>query len=182
MPHSLFNHFNICIVIHVYRAWAEDEAKRVREHARALEEARDRWERHGIKVVVDDDLRKEASAEVTWLNAGKQLSVEGTVDRAENLLDKLKKMAADVRGKSRDVLDKIIDMISRFISNMKEWSSKTGKQAEEFGEVVISKAAKSAQELQRSTVEFSYAVKEGAKRVAGDCRDGVEKLTQKFKT
>ncbi|KAF7821891.1 uncharacterized protein G2W53_027346 [Senna tora] len=164
------------------RAWAEDEAKRVREHARALEEARDRWERHGIKVVVDDDLREEASAEVTWLNAGKQFSVQGTVDRAESLLDKLKKMAEDVRGKSKDVLDKIIHMVSIFISNLREWASKTGKQAEQLGEVAISKAAKSTQELQRSAVEFGYTVKEGAKRVAGDCREGVEKLTQKFKT
>ncbi|XP_054817922.1 uncharacterized protein LOC129317609 isoform X2 [Prosopis cineraria] len=164
------------------RTWAEDEAKRVREHARALEEARERWERHGIKVVVDDDLRKEASADVTWLNAGKQFSVEETVDRAENLLDKLKKMAADVGGKSRGVIERIVHMISLFLSNLKQWASKTGKQAEELGEVAVAKAAKSVQELQQSAVEFGFSVKEGAKRVAGDWREGVEKLTQKFKT
>ncbi|PQM36539.1 uncharacterized protein Pyn_01003 [Prunus yedoensis var. nudiflora] len=44
------------------------------------------------------------------------------------------------------------------------------------------KASRSAQELQQSTLEFSLALKEGAKRVAEDCRGGVEKLTQKFKT
>ncbi|KAK7831425.1 hypothetical protein CFP56_027447 [Quercus suber] len=44
------------------RAWAEDEAKRANEQAKALEEARDRWERQGIKVVVDDDLREETTA------------------------------------------------------------------------------------------------------------------------
>ncbi|PQM36540.1 uncharacterized protein Pyn_01004 [Prunus yedoensis var. nudiflora] len=65
------------------RAWAEDEAKRAREQAKVLEEARDRWERQGIKVVVDNDLREEALAEVTWLDAGKQFSVEGTVSRAK---------------------------------------------------------------------------------------------------
>ncbi|KAJ1399222.1 hypothetical protein SESBI_30499 [Sesbania bispinosa] len=162
------------------RAWAEDEAKRVREQARALEEARDRWERHGIKVVVDDDLRKEASAEVTWLNAGEQFSVQGTVDRAESLLDKLKKMGADIRGKSRDTIDKIIHMVSLFISKLKEWVSKTGKHAEELGEAVVSKAGKSANELQQNALEFGFAIKEGAKRVAGDCREGVEKITQKF--
>ncbi|XP_028790724.1 uncharacterized protein LOC114746657 isoform X1 [Neltuma alba] len=164
------------------RTWAEDEAKRVREHARALEEARERWERHGIKVVVDDDLRKEASAEVTWLNAGKQFPVQETVLRAENLLGKLKRMAADVGGRSRDVIDRIVHVISHFISNLKQWASKTGKQAEEFGEVAVAKAAKSAHELRQSAVEFGFSVKEGAKRVAGDCREGVEKLTQKFKT
>ncbi|KAL2334723.1 hypothetical protein Fmac_015936 [Flemingia macrophylla] len=162
------------------RAWAEDEAKRVREQAIALEEARDRWERHGIKVVVDDDLRKEASAGVTWLNASEQMLVQGTVDRAQILLVKLKQMAADIRGKSRDTLDKIIHMISLFISNLREWACRTGKQAEEFGEAAISKAGKSASELQQSAVEFGFGVKEGAKRVVGDCREGVERISQKF--
>ncbi|XP_068502786.1 uncharacterized protein [Phaseolus vulgaris] len=162
------------------RAWAEDEAKRVREQAIALEEARDRWERHGIKVVVDDDLRKEASAGVTWLNASEQISVQGTVDRAENLLDKLKLMASDIRGKSRDILDKIIHMVSQFISKLREWASTTGKHAEEFGEAAISKVGKSASELQQSAIEVGFGIKEGTKRVAGDCREGVEKITQKF--
>lgn len=162
------------------RTWAEDEAKRVREQARALEEARDRWERHGIKVVVDEDLRKEASAEVTWLNAGEQYSTQGSVDRAESLLEKLKRMGADVRGKCRETIDKIILMVSQFISKLKEWASKTKLQAEEFGEAAISKAGKSANELQHSAVEFGLTVKEGTKRVAGDCREGVEKITQKF--
>ncbi|RDY05173.1 hypothetical protein CR513_11018 [Mucuna pruriens] len=162
------------------RAWAEDEAKRVREQAIALEEARDRWGRHGIKVVVDDDLRKEASAGVTWLNASEQISVQGTVDRAESLLDKLKQMAADISGKSRDTLDRIIHTVSLFISKLREWALRTGKQAEEFGEVAISKAGKSASELQQNALEFGFAMKEGAKRLAGDCREGVEKVTQKF--
>jgi uncharacterized protein YoxC len=162
------------------RTWAEDEAKRVREQARALEEARDRWERHGIKVVVDEDLRKEASAEVTWLNAGEQYSTQGSVDRAERLLEKLKRMGADLRGKCRETIDKIILMVSQFISKLKEWASKTKLQAEEFGEAAISKAGKSAHELQHSAVEFGLTVKEGTKRVAGDCREGVEKITQKF--
>ncbi|KAG4941699.1 hypothetical protein JHK87_045570 [Glycine soja] len=162
------------------RAWAEDEAKRVREQAIALEEARDRWERHGIKVVVDDDLRKEASAGVTWLNASEQVSVQGTVDRAESLLDKLKQMAADIRGKSRDTLHKIIHVVSQFISKLREWACKTGKQAEEFGEAAISKVGKSVSELQQNALEVGIGITEGAKRVAGDCREGVEKITQKF--
>ncbi|KAJ7969939.1 Chloroplast thylakoid membrane, putative isoform 1 [Quillaja saponaria] len=164
------------------RAWAEDEAKRAREQARALEEARDRWEKHGIKVVVDDDLREEASAGVTWLNAGKQFSAQGTVERAENLMDKLKAMTADVSGKSRDVINKIIQSISILISNLRVWASEAGKQAEELRDAAISKAGKSAKELWRSTQEFSLTVKDGAKRVAGDCREGVEKLTQRFRT
>ncbi|XP_050914321.1 uncharacterized protein LOC127129028 isoform X2 [Lathyrus oleraceus] len=164
------------------RTWAEDEAKRVREQARALEEARDRWEKHGIKVVVDEDLRKEAeaTAEVTWLNVGEQHSTQGSIDRAESLLEKLKRMGADVRGKSRETIDKIILMISIFISNLKEWASRTKLQAEELRDTAVSKAGKSANELQHSAIEFGFTVKEGGKRVAGDCREGVEKITQKF--
>ncbi|XP_008234221.1 PREDICTED: uncharacterized protein LOC103333200 isoform X2 [Prunus mume] len=164
------------------RAWAEDEAKRAREQAKVLEEARDRWERQGIKVVVDNDLREEALAEVTWLDAGKQFSVEGTVSRAENLMGKLKAIATNIKGKSRDIIDKIIQKIALLVSNLREWIPQAGKEAGELKDAAISKASRSAQELQQSTLEFSLALKEGAKRVAEDCRGGVEKLTQKFKT
>ncbi|GAB2265192.1 hypothetical protein Dimus_000257 [Dionaea muscipula] len=54
------------------RAWAEDEAKELesmQRHWKLI--AREWWERHGIKVVVDDELREEASAEVTWLQMEK---------------------------------------------------------------------------------------------------------------
>lgn len=164
------------------RAWAEDEAKRAREQAKALEEARDRWERRGIKVVVDSDLREQESAGDTWLDSSKQFAVEETVDRAENLMDKLKVMAAQVRGKSKEIVDKIIEKIALLISNLRQWVSAAGKQAEDLKEVAISRASRSASELQQSTAELRLALKEGAKRVVGDCREGVEKITQKFKT
>lgn len=164
------------------RVWAEDEAKRASEQAKALEEARDRWERQGIKVVVDDDLREETTAGVSWLNAGKQFSVEGTVSRAENLMDKLKAMTVDLRGKSRDIINRIIQKIVLLISYLKEWTTKAGTQAEEVRHAAISKASRSAQDLQQSTAELTLAFREGAKKVAGDCREGVEKLTQRFKT
>ncbi|KAL6127139.1 hypothetical protein ACLB2K_075182 [Fragaria x ananassa] len=164
------------------RAWAEDEAKRAREQAKSLEEARDRWERHGIKVVVDNDLREEALGEATWVDAGKQFSVEGTVSRAKNLMDKLKAMAVDIKGRSKDVIVKIIQKIALLISTLREGVSKAGERAGELKDTAISKANRSAQELQRNTLEYSLVVKEGAKRVADDCREGVEKLTQRFKT
>ncbi|XP_059667094.1 uncharacterized protein LOC132312654 isoform X4 [Cornus florida] len=164
------------------RAWAEDEAKRAREQAKALEEARDRWERGGIKVIVDNDLREEANAGDTWLNAGNQLSVEGTVNRAENLVAKLKAMAADVGGKSRETIDKIIHKILVLISALKEWTSVAGRRAGELKDAAASKMGGSLQELQQSSAEFTLALKEGAKRVAEDCKEGVEKFTQKFKT
>ncbi|GAB4858276.1 hypothetical protein Ancab_009749 [Ancistrocladus abbreviatus] len=152
------------------RAWAEDEAKRVREHAKALEEARERWERQGIKVVVDDDLQEQASAGVTWVNVEKQLSVDGTVKRAENLVDKLRYMAAEVEGKSRQVIDKIIEEMLFLISLLKEWMAEASRRTVELKDVSISRASGSIQELQNHTTGFSVAV-----------REGVEKLTQKFK-
>ncbi|KAF2320407.1 hypothetical protein GH714_027534 [Hevea brasiliensis] len=186
------------------RAWAEDEAKRAREHAKAIEEARDHWERHGIKVVVDSDLREESSAGVASLAAAKQFSVEGTASGAENLVDKLKLMADDVKGKSREVIHKIIQNILILISLLKEWALKASTQAKELKDATILNAKGSIQELQQntsefslaikerargsiqglqqSTAEFSIAVKEGAKRVAEDCRESVEKLTHKFKS
>ncbi|KAJ6294671.1 hypothetical protein OIU76_022704 [Salix suchowensis] len=187
------------------RAWAEDEAKRAREQAKALEEARYRWEKHGIKVVVDSSLDEESSTGVTWLTAGKQIpSVEGTVSRAENLVDKLKLMADNVKGKSLNVIGKIIQKVQVLISFLREWTAKAYSRTKELQEATISKTRGSIQELQQNTTEFSFAIKEKAigsmqelqqhtadfslavkestKRVAEDCREGVEKLTQKFKS
>lgn len=164
------------------RAWAEDEAKRAREQAKALEGARDRWERQGIKVVVDKDLREESDAAVMWVNAGKQFSVDQTVSRAQSLVDKLKAMANDVSGKSKEIINTIIHKILLFISNLKKWASKASMRAAELKDATILKAKGSVQELQQSTAEFRSNLTEGAKRVAGDCREGVEKLTQRFKT
>lgn len=164
------------------RAWAEDEAKRAREQAKVLEEARDRWERRGMKVIVDDDLNDEANAGVAWLNAGTETSVDGTVSRAESLVDKLKAMAYDLRGRSKETVDQVIQKILVLLSVLKEWIAKTRDNSVEVKNVVVTKVAGSLQEFQNSSSEFVSYAKEGAKRVAGDCRDGVEKLTQKFKT
>lgn len=164
------------------RAWAEDEAKRAREQAKVLEEARDRWERHGIKVVVEKDLSDEANAGVTWLSAGSELPIEGTVNRAENLVDKLKAMAGDLRGKSKDTIDSVIQKVLLLISVLKEWLLEARSRAVELKDNTVSKVGGSIHELQQSSTEVALAVKEGAKRVAGDCREGVEKFSQKFKT
>ncbi|KAL2920694.1 Myosin-J heavy chain [Bienertia sinuspersici] len=164
------------------RTWAEDEAKRVQDYAKALEEARDRWERKGLKVMVGEDLREEASADTTWTNVGKRLSAEETVERADNLTDKLKAMADEVSGKSKEIINMIILKIQSLISAIKEWISEAGKRTTEFGDVAVAKVGGSVQELQQNAAGFGASVKEGATRVVGDCREGVEKLTQRFKT
>ncbi|KAK0595238.1 hypothetical protein LWI29_004788 [Acer saccharum] len=164
------------------RAWAEDEAKRASEQVKALEEARGRWERQGIKVVVDDDLRQESAVGVTWLNAGKEQYVEGTVNRAQSLVDKLKVMAEDVRGKSREIIDQIIQKILLFISAIKGWATNARTRAGELKDATVQKTRESVEGLQQSTAELRSALKDSAKRAAEDCREGVEKLTQRFKT
>ncbi|KAH6815504.1 hypothetical protein C2S51_020324 [Perilla frutescens var. frutescens] len=156
------------------RGWAEDEAKRAREQAKALDEARAHWERQGIKVVVDSDMRKEAEDGGTWIAAGNQFSVEESIERSENVVDKLKKMAAEVRGKSKDTITKIIEMITLFISNLKE-------KAVEVKDAAKSRWDSSLQGVQHNSAGFTSAVKEGVKRVAGDWKEGVERLSQKFK-
>ncbi|KAK9665502.1 hypothetical protein RND81_14G116000 [Saponaria officinalis] len=164
------------------RTWAEDEAKRVQEHAKALEEARDRWERRGIKVVVDDDLREEAVADVTWSNVGKKLALEETVERADNLTDRLKLMASQVKGKSVEIINTIISKIQAIILSIKEWISNVGKQTMEFKDVAVAKTGESVHELRERAAGVGVTVKEGTKRVVDDCREGVDKLTQRFKT
>ncbi|KAK6794488.1 hypothetical protein RDI58_007941 [Solanum bulbocastanum] len=163
------------------RTWAEDEAKKAREQAKALEEARDRWQKQGIKVVVDNDLQEEANAGVTWQNAGNE-SVESTVNSSETLVDKLKEMADTVRGKSRETIHMIIEKIMLLITVLKEWALKAGKQTEELKDAAMSKMGNSVQGLQHSSAEVGSALKDGVKRFADDCRGGVEKISQKFKT
>ncbi|CAN4087742.1 unnamed protein product [Withania somnifera] len=163
------------------RTWAEDEAKKAREQAKALEEARERWQKQGIKVVVENDLQEEANTGVTWQNAGNQ-SIESTVNRAETLVDKLKEMADTVRGKSRETIHMIVEKIMLLITMLKECAVKAGRKTVEFKDAAMSKMGSSVQGMQQSSTEVGSAFKDGVKRFADDCRDGVEKISQKFKT
>ncbi|KAK1284066.1 hypothetical protein QJS10_CPB21g00441 [Acorus calamus] len=209
------------------RTWAEEEALRAREQAKELEEARERWERRGIKVVVDSDLRDDANIGTPWLNAGKPSLVDGTVNRAENLVSnlraivaetkgrsvavmetiihagkpslvdgtinraenlvtKLRTMAAETKGRSLAVIETAIQHINLFVSALKQRASDaatraTGR-ARELQSVVVLKANESAEEFRRNAASFGSSVKDGATRAAGDCRESLERITQKFKT
>ncbi|KAJ0753183.1 hypothetical protein HanPI659440_Chr09g0332851 [Helianthus annuus] len=164
------------------RSWAEDEAKRAREQAKVLEDARSQWESQGLKVIVDKDLRDESMTESTWVNAQKTFSVEETETRAETLVDQLKSMAANVKGKSKQIINMVIEKVQLFISQLKELCSKTVNHVGAVKDGVVLKVNGSMQDLQQSTAGLSLAAKDGVKRVVGDCREGVEKLSQKFKT
>lgn len=132
-------------------------------------------------MVVDSDFQEDASAEDTWMNAGKDFSVESTVTRAETLTEKLQSIATTLQGKTKDFINSIVMRISLLVSNLKQWSVDAASKAEELKNTAMVKASRSAEELQESGARLSYGVKEGAKRLADECREGVEKLTQKFK-
>nr|CAB3497370.1 unnamed protein product [Digitaria exilis] len=186
------------------RAWAEEEAKKAREHARALEEARNQWERQGIKVVVEGGLEDDASAGVTWANAGKEHPVNEAIGRAESLLEKLKSMSAEMKVRSHDALERVMEPVRSFIASLKqqagdarEWFSEFGTAAAlkaskasaevqgsvcAFGSAIGEKASKASAEVQGSVCAFGSAIGDKSKRVMEDCKEGLEKFSHRFKT
>lgn len=131
---------------------------------------------------MDKDLRDESITESTWVNAQKKFSVEETKTRAEILVDQLKSMAASAKGKAKQIINKVIEKVLYFISQLKELGSNVMNHVSEVKDGVVVKVNGSVQDLQQSSAGLSLAVKDGVKRVVGDCREGVEKLSQKFKT
>lgn len=116
------------------------------------------------------------------MKVAEEFSTKGTVSRAETMMDKLKAMAATVRGKSREVINQIVNVISMLISKLREWSSSTLNRYEELKDVAGAKASRSVEELKHQVADTNLRLKEGAKRLVEDCKEGVEKLTQRFKT
>lgn len=171
------------------RDWAEDEARRARAQAKVLEEARGRWEKYGLKVIVDSDLHEQTTTESTWLNAGKQYSVEGTMKRARNLIAKLKKMAKDVGEKSREVIYLIIEKISILISTLKEQVQGMENKAKDLKMKTKSKAEEVRKqtslridEIRNISVMKVKRTVEEARRAAEEIRDKVGELGQKFRS
>ncbi|XP_006827628.2 uncharacterized protein LOC18422877 isoform X1 [Amborella trichopoda] len=182
------------------RAWAEDEAKRAREHAKALEDARERWERRGIKVIVDEELSMDALDELTWTSSekfGGEISVSQTVGRAESLREKLKAMANEVSGKSQEIIEKIIRKIEFIITSLKRYTNAGVQKSREFYGATVSMVGKTAQDLCQSSQNVGAKVggflnsgkenvgsflRDGTKKITEECREGMEKFSQKFKT
>ncbi|XP_044946202.1 uncharacterized protein LOC123395289 [Hordeum vulgare subsp. vulgare] len=157
------------------RAWAEDEAKKAREHARALEEARNQWERQGIKVVVDAGLEEDASAGVTWANAGKEHPVDEAINRAESLLEKLKSFAGEMKVRSSHALERVMQYVRSLISSLKEGAAQG---CTDLGAAAASKAKKLSSEAKA----LGSSVGDKSKKVVEDCKDGLEKFVHRFKT
>ncbi|CAN6302679.1 unnamed protein product [Urochloa humidicola] len=164
------------------RAWAEEEAKKAREHARALEEARNQWERQGIKVVVEGGLEDDASAGVTWANAGKEHPVDEAINRAESLLQKLKSMSAEMKVRSHDALDRVMQHVRFFVARLKQQAADARQWCTEFGTAAALKANKVSAEVQGSVCAFGSTIGDKSKRVMEDCKEGLEKFSHRFKT
>lgn len=165
----------------MFRSWAEEEAKRAREQGRALEDARKRWETNGLRVVVDKDLQETISGETeqsVLLNDVERSSVEETEERAKTLMDKLKEMAGTVSGKFREVIFIVMEKIRLWITILKEYTVNLGKRAGEMRDAAIVKAKVATTEVEKGTVQVSDKVK----KMAEECRDGVGKISQRFKT
>ncbi|XP_010493515.1 PREDICTED: uncharacterized protein LOC104770758 isoform X1 [Camelina sativa] len=163
------------------RSWAEEEGKRAKEQGKALEEARKRWETNGLKVVVDKDLQETSIGETEQselLNSVEKSSVEETEERAKTLMDKLKEMAGTVGGKSREVIFIVMEKIRSWITILKEFAENLGKRTGEMRDAAVVKAKGAAEEVGKGTAQ----VTEKVKRVAEECRDGVGKISQRFKT
>lgn len=164
----------------VARNWAEDEARRATEQAKALEEARGRWEKYGLKVIVDRDLHEQTTTtESAWLNAGKQFSVEGTVNRGENVVAKLKKMVQDVKEKSRDVIYSIIEKISLLISALRKRVHGMSNKAEEVKMKTKSKAEELRKQTSLKIGEIRDVSVMRAKEAVEEFKDKVWKLKSK---
>lgn len=160
------------------RAWAEDEAKKAREHARALEEARNQWERQGIKVVVEEGLEEDASAGVTWANVGKEHPVDEAINRAESLLEKLKSFFAEMKVRSRHALERVMQYVRSFISILKERAAEARRGSTGLG----AGAMRKVNQLSSEAKAFGSSVGDKSKRVVEDCKEGLEKFVHRFKT
>lgn len=164
------------------RAWAEEEAKKAREHARALEEARNQWERQGIKVIVEGGLEDDASAGMTWANAGKEHPVDEAINRAESLLEKLKSMSAEMKVRSCCALERVMQHVRSFISSLKQQAAEARQRCTDFGTDAALKAKKLSSEAQGNVCAFGLTIGDKSKRLVEDCKEGLEKFAHRFKT
>ncbi|KAJ8510792.1 hypothetical protein OPV22_001226 [Ensete ventricosum] len=158
------------------RSWAEEEAKRAREQAKALEEAKERWEGHGT-VVVDADLVRDADVGTTL----EQPQVDETIERGESLVEKLKALAAELRNRSAAVIEKIIEKILSLIAALKQQASAASDHTMKLRDNAFSKARNSVDVFHESASGFSSVAADKARRMVEDCKEGIEKITHKFK-
>lgn len=172
------------------RAWVEEEATKARAHARVLQEARDKWEKEGIQVLVDKEL-DDANTAVSMLQnhqedqkqSGPSTLREGVV--REEYVNSLIVVSNDMKEKISGVIEKLIHATELLITSLQQRAAEAGGRVQELQQEALIAASKAAQDLQQTTTStvagLTSSIKDGTKRLADECKGGAEKFSQKFK-
>jgi hypothetical protein len=172
------------------RAWVEEEATKARAHARVLQEARDKWEKEGIQVLVDKEL-DDANTAVSMLQnhqedqkqSGPSTLREGVM--REEYVNSLIVVSNDMKEKISGVIEKLIHATELLITSLQQRAAEAGGRVQELQQEALIAASKAAQDLQQTTTStvagLTSSIKEGTKRLADECKGGAEKISQKFK-
>lgn len=172
------------------RAWVEEEATKARAHARVLQEARDKWEKEGIQVLVDKEL-DDANTAVSMLQnhqedqkqSGPSTLREGVM--REEYVNSLIVVSNDMKEKISGVIEKLIHATELLITSLQQRAAEAGGRVQELQQEALIAASKAAQDLQQTTAStvagLTSSIKEGTKRLADECKGGAEKISQKFK-
>lgn len=106
--------------------------------------------------------------------------------RAEEIRGKLGHLSNDLRVKILGVIEKLIHAIGLLISSLRQKACQTGERIQEFEREALAVASKAAQDVQQRTATsvagVGSSITKGSKRLVDECREGAEKISQKFKT
>lgn len=172
------------------RAWVEEEATKARAHARVLQEARDKWEKEGIQVLVDKELDDANTAVSILQNRQEDQKQSGSSTMREVLVGEenvksLLVVSNDMKEKISGVIEKLIHATELLITSLQQRAAEAGGRVQELQQEALTMASKAAQDLQQTTgstmAGLTSSIREGTKRLADECKGGAEKISQKFK-
>lgn len=172
------------------RAWVEEEATKARAHARVLQEARDKWEKEGIQVLVDKELDDANTAVSILQNRQEDQKQSGSSTMREVLVgeENVKSflvVSNDMKEKISGVIEKLIHATELLITSLQQRAAEAGGRVQELQQEALTMASKAAQDLQQTTgstmAGLTSSIREGTKRLADECKGGAEKISQKFK-
>lgn len=173
------------------RAWVEEEATKARAHARVLQEARDKWEKEGIQVLVDKELDDANTAVSILQNRQEDQKQSGSSTLREVLVGEenvksLLVVSNDMKERISGVIGKLIHAIELLITSLQQRAAEAGGRVQELQQEALTVASKASQDLQQTTAStmagLTSSIREGTKRLADECKGGAEKISQKFKT
>ena len=91
-------------------------------------------------------------------------------------------MAAEIKIRSSAAIERIIQKILCLVSALKGMACKCSRRAIELQHRIVAKASTSIDEFKENASGFSSSISDKARRAVEDCKEVVEKFTQKFKT